>query len=121
MTIQVISWNTYYTLSVNQPHAPAGTYKLVVKSELSNLPLLDVPLTIQATNSRYTQFSFLLPSLEGNKHLNSMCNYTIFYNTGVWDKGSLKLIYSPGGGTGTKNWISNNENRQAIVYYTPEY
>jgi hypothetical protein len=121
MTLEVISYNTVYPFSVNTPNAIAGTYQLVVTSQLSNLPLFQVPLTLTLTNERYSEFQFTLPQLEGDKHFNSMCNYTIYFNTGTWNSGSLKLVYNPGGGTGTVDYISNNENREAIVYYTPDY
>jgi hypothetical protein len=122
MTLNVIQYNTIYTISVNTPDADVlGTYELVVTSQLSNLPIFQVPLTLEITNARYSEFSFTLPQLEGDNHFNSMCNYTIYFNTGTWNSGSLKLIYSPGGGTGTQNYISDNENREAIVYYIPNY
>jgi len=50
-----------------------------------------------------------------------MGNYTITKDGSVIDSGSLKLIYSPGGGTGTQSYISDNENRQADVFYRPAY
>jgi hypothetical protein len=122
MTLEIISYNTIYPISVNTPNADVtGTYELVVTSQLSNLPIFTVPLTLVLTNSRYSEFTFVLPQLEGDKHLNSMCNYTIYFNTGTWNSGSLKLVYSPGGGTGTKDYISDNEKRESIVYYTPDY
>lgn len=121
MTLEIISYNTIYSFAVNTPNAIVGSYELVVQSQLSNLPLFQVPLTLIETNARYSEFQFTLPQLEGDKHFNSMCNYTIYFNTGVWNSGSLKLVYSPGGGTGTKDYVSDNEGRKAIVYYTPDY
>jgi hypothetical protein len=50
-----------------------------------------------------------------------MANYKVYQDGGLLDSGSLKLIYSPGGGTGTQDYISDNENREAVVYYTPDY
>jgi hypothetical protein len=119
MTLEVISWNTVYTIAFNVPNwtIPINSFNLVVTSQLSNDVVFDVPLSVLETNDRYTLCEFTLPALEGNKHFNSMCNYTVYYDTGVWDKGSLKLIYSPGGNTCTTDYISDNENRQAIVYY----
>ena len=123
MTLEIISYNTQYDFTVNVPNCPIVylTLDLVVTSQLSNDILFQVPLALTATNDRYTSFSFTLPQLEGDNHYNGMYNYTVLLDTGVFDSGSLKLVYSPGGGTGTQPYISDNENRQAIVYYDPAY
>ena len=123
MTLEIISYNTLYNFTVNVPNwtIPIDQFDLVVTSQLSNTILFQVPLGVVTTNDRYTECQFTLPQLEGDNHFNGMYNYTILYDTGVWDSGSLKLVYSPGGGTGTKNYISDNEDREAIVYYVPEY
>jgi hypothetical protein len=121
MTLEIISYNTLYNFTVNVPNAVAGSYELVVTSQLSNTVLFQESLTVITTNGRYTEFQFTLPQLEGDNHFNGMYNYTVLLDTGVWDSGSLKLVYNPGGGTGTQNYISDNEDREAIVYYTPEY
>lgn len=127
MTLEVITWNTVYSFNINVNQTtipnpiPTLSWILEVTSQLSNDIVFSVPMMLTYTNDRYLGFEFNLPQLEGNKHLNSMCNYKVYQDGGVIDTGSLKLIYSPGGGTGTKDYISDNENREAVVYYTPDY
>ena len=126
MTLEIITWNTVYpfNINVNQaglPNPIPSNFVLEVWSQLSNTLIFTRPLILTYVNDRYWGFEFTLPSLEGNKHLNSMANYKVYQDGGLLDSGSLKLIYSPGGGTGTKDYISDNENREAVVYYTPDY
>jgi len=127
MTLEIIQWNTNYEISVNMPNASGmSTWTMRIVSQLSNLPapgisLPSIPLSLTTTNSRYTTFGFNLTSIAGALHGNGMYDYIIYENGGEWDTGSLKLVFSPGGGTGTDPYLSNNENREAIVYYDPVY
>ena len=97
MTLEIISWNTLYpfAINVNQAGGPdplTSTFQLEVWSQLSNTLIFSRPLTLTYENSRYLGFEFTLPSLEGNKHLNSMANYKVYQDGGLLDSGSLKLI-----------------------------
>jgi hypothetical protein len=126
MTLEVISYNTTYTWVQNRDSGSpnpvtAATLELEVWSQLSNTLLFSVPLTLVTSNDRYAEYTFTLPALEGDNHYNGMYNYMLYQDSGLVDQGSLKLIFSPGGGTGTQDYISNNENRQAVVYYDPAY
>ena len=123
MTITIIDGVTDYEISVNVPNVdPIQTYDLIVTSLYSNEALFQAALTIEETNDRYTTFSFTLPSTAGDLHQNAMANYSIIESgTTEIDLGSLKLIYTPGGQTGTQAYISNNEDREGVVYYRPAY
>lgn len=127
MTLEIISPTTLYTFNINVDVAtlpvpvPGSTFIIEVKSQLSNDLMFNRPMNFIQGNERYCSFEFLLPSVEGLEHKNSMCDYTVFQDGIVIDTGSLKLIYSPGGGTGTQAYISDNEDREGVVYYRPAY
>lgn len=96
------------------------------KSQLSNTDLFEVPntepLTI-LTNDRYTNCSFSVADLElETRHVNGIYEVELYNETlGLSYKQLVKIITNPGGSTGTKAYISDNEDREAIVYYKPEY
>jgi hypothetical protein len=127
MTLEIIQYNTTYPFAVNVPNVdPLATFTIEVRSQLSNTTVQPIPqsswgVSYIATNDRYSEFVLTLPSAAGVEHGNGMYNYVLKENGGVIDSGSLKLIFSPGGGTGTQPYISDNETRQAIVYYDPAY
>jgi len=121
MTLTIETGTTSYAFYSNVPNVTAGVFELTITSQWSNQEVIQVPLTLDSSNGRYTKWTFTLTTTEGDKHYNGMGNYSITKDGSEIDSGSLKLIYSPGGGTGTQNYISDNENRQADVFYRPAY
>ena len=131
MTLEIISYTgTTLDFSINVPNVDTtATFTFDIFSQLSNTaaqvfdPLASFPLTLVQTNARYSEFTISTAPYQtfGDQHGNGMYNYVVKENGGVIDSGSLKLIFSPGGGTGTQAYISDNEGRQAIVYYDPAY
>jgi len=131
MTLEIISYTgSTWDFSINVPNLdPNSSFTFDIYSQLSNTnaqvfsPLTTMAMTLVTTNDRYSEFTISNGGNQtfGDKHGNGMYNYVVKENTGVIDSGSLKLIFSPGGGTGTQNYISDNENREAVVYYTPDY
>jgi len=121
MTLTIETGTFAYTFYSNVPNVTAGVFELTITSQWSNQEVIQVTPTLVSSNARYTKWLFTLGINEGDNHYNGMGNYTITKDGSVIDSGSLKLIYSPGGGTGTQSYISDNENRQADVFYRPAY
>ena len=101
-------------------------WKLAFKSQWSNTVIYEAPsignLGI-TTNDRYTRCTFLTIG-EGlaDQHINGIYEARLYNDVlGLEYKQLIKIITSPGGSTGTKPYISDNEDREAIVYYKPEY
>jgi hypothetical protein len=76
------------------------------------------------SNDRYSVaswISFSAPRLN-DQHVNGIYEAELYSEKlGLSYKQVVKIITSPGGTTGTEPYISNNEDREAIVYYKPEY
>ena len=120
----MLSWNI-----ANLPHIGDGNehdWKMRLVSQWSNTDLIDLPVVGYLnifTNDRYTRvtFSTLFQDL-ALRHVNGIYEAELYNETfGLSYKQLVKLITSPGGSTGTKPYISDNEDREAIVYYKPEY
>jgi len=71
---------------------------------------------IDTQNSRYAQFTVDLPPGFEDKHANGFYTWTLGPYSDI-----IKLITVPGGDLGEVEYISNNEQRDAEVYYRPEY
>lgn len=100
-------------------------WNLRFKSMHSNR-YLDMDMTNVAvqSNDRYsvaTWISFAAPR-PNDQHINGIYEAELYSEKlGLSYKQIVKIITSPGGTTGTKPYISDNEDREAIVYYKPEY
>lgn len=113
----------------NLPYVPSPSvhdWKMRLVSQWSNTNLIDLPIFGNlniVTNDRYTIISFLtIGENLANSHVNGIYEAELYNETfGLSYKQVVKLITSPGGSTGTKPYISDNEDREAIVYYKPEY
>ena len=121
MTLTILTGTTNYSFYTNDANVTAGTFALTITSQWTNRSQISVTPTLVLSNSRYTEWSFTLSTTEGDKHYNGMGNYTLTRDGVELSSGSLKLIYSPGGETGTTSYVSNNENREADVFYRPAY
>lgn len=120
----VLYWNV-----PNLPGLVSSTdhnWQLSFKSQWSNTVLFiisDPALLGIVTNDRYTQCAFYTTSDDlADRHVNGIYEAELYNEVlGLSHKQLVKLITSPGGSTGTKPYISDNEDREAIVYYKPEY
>ena len=120
MTLKLEDGVTSYNLSFNLANAE-GTWYIFLKSQLSHLFVLDsVPMTTVETNDRYTEFSFDIPADLPLEHKNGIYEYTIS-NGPDTQVGLLKLVCGTGGTDGTVAYQSDNEDRDAPIYFRPSY
>ena len=119
MTLKLEDSITNYNLAFNITDV-TGSWTITLKSQLSHLNILDTSLTVEDTNSRYTEFSFDIPSDLPLEHKNGIYEYTIT-NGSDTEVGLLKLVCGTGGTDGYTAYESNNEDREAPIYYRPNY
>lgn len=72
--------------------------------------------TILEHNDRYAKISVDFPIEFKDKHLNGYYTWTLGNHSDI-----VKLITQPGGDDGKVQYISNNEERDAEVFYRPNY
>jgi hypothetical protein len=125
MTIELLSNQNGFNVYINTPDLPEGpVYSITITSEHSNTALFEASMIMLETNERYTAFTVASGDISDN-HWNGIHNYTIESEidsiTTIIDEGVFKLITTPGGTTGTNAYVSPNENREADVYYRPNY
>ena len=124
MTLKFTTGNTSYYITFDIPNAEAGgQWKLNLSSQLSNTLWKSYDLTLHDTNRRYTEFTFTIDNATTLEHINGIYNYVV-YNTNtpaVVYSGLMKVVSGDGGTTGTTAYVSNNEDREAVVYYRPNY
>lgn len=121
MTLTVTTGTFAYTFFTNTANVTAGTFELTITSQWTNREVIQVTPTLVTSNARYTEWLFTLPVNEGDNHYNGMGDFSLTKDGVEIASGSLKLIYSPGGGTGSISYVSNNETREADVFYRPAY
>lgn len=95
--------------------------RIVFKSLYSNTNIIDVDATVIVSNARYTQLEFTLNELIGATHQNGIYKYEVYDGSAILASGAVKITTNPGGGTGTEEYISNNEKREGQVYFRPQY
>ena len=124
MTLKFTTGTTSYSITFDIENASAGgQWKLDLSSQLSNTLWKSYDLTLQTTNRRYTEFTFTVDNATTLEHINGIYNYEV-YNTDaptVIYSGLMKVVSGDGGTTGTTAYVSNNEDREAVVYYRPNY
>lgn len=102
----------------------SGEWNLEFISQHSNLPIdINIIQLVITGNDRFSKSTFLtVPPTAPKEHLNGIYVARLYSDRlGESYEQVVKIITSPGGNTGTTPYISNNEDRQAIVYYKPEY
>lgn len=106
---------TTATFYINNPGIIAGTFSL--KSQYSQEAVLSGnAYTITTQNARYAQVDVDVPATFADNHANG------FYTVNIGDYSAIvKIITQPGGDLGESEYISNNENREADVFYRPNY
>jgi hypothetical protein len=106
---------------INTPNLSLSDVIFDIKSQLSNTLLVGTTATITDSNERYSTISVTLNEDIADKHYNGIYEYTVYSNENIYDTGLLKIVTEPGGTTGTIDYQSNNEDRQAKVIYRPAY
>lgn len=103
------------TFYINNPTSIIGDFSL--KSQYSQ----DVIYTtsnylVIVQNDRYAEIVVDFPADFKDKHYNG------FYTWSIGDYSDIvKIITQPGGDLGKESYISNNEDRDAEVYFRPNY
>jgi hypothetical protein len=127
MTVELFGQDVDNFLFWNIPNLSSafGEWNLVFKSQHSNMEVdLNVVSLAISGNSRYSRSNFAIipPSAPAVQHINGIYEAELSNPVlGLSYKQVVKLITKTGGNTGTTPYISNNEDREAIVYYKPEY
>jgi hypothetical protein len=119
MTITFDSTNNTYNLFINGQYSFADRIEFI--SMYSNTILFDQPATIFTHNTRYTQLVFDIPTDLASEHVEGIYKYIVYEGTTELVDGVIKVITNPGGSMNTDPYISNNEDREAQVYFRPEY
>ena len=119
MTLYIPTGATTGTLSFNTPNL-AGDHDLAIQSQWGK-GVWSWALTLLETNDRYTEFALSFTEDERKAHINGIYNYELQQSGAVVESGLLKLVVEEGGSTGTVGYVSNNDDREATVYYRPEY
>ena len=99
-----------------------GTVSFVLTSQYARTDTI-IPATIIVNNARYTELELTFPATFKDEHLNGVYYYTIKNATEVFEKGLVKLVTQPGGGNGAIEYTATPaiENREADVFYRPQY
>lgn len=120
-------FNTVGQLSiiVNEPNltTTAGFYRFKLQSQYSKKFLVNQTVTVHTTNDRYSSFNITIDNTLINSHTNGMYWYILekVSDSSLIEKGIAKVITSPGGGTDFVEFVSNVDNREADVYFRPNY
>jgi hypothetical protein len=123
MTLLINEASLAVIASFNVPNIDLKyTYGFVLTSQYSHEPLILTALP-QQTNDRYSVFSITFPTGFGDAHKNGIYDYYLSGPLGPVEKGLVKIVTNPGGGTGITNYTSTLaiENRVAEVFYRPNY
>ena len=122
MTFYVQESSLTINFAVNQPNL-SGSLKFVVTSQYSKQPL-NLTAVVQNSNDRYTMLQTTFPTGFGDEHKNGVYYWSLVGAGDVTiEEGLVKIITEPGGGMGTVAYNSGEatEQREADVYYRPNY
>lgn len=109
-----------YNISFNITDV-TGDWTLSVKSQYSHEDLFNLPVNTVQTNARYSEFELDFDTREiWNEHVNGIYNYKLTNGTDELE-GILKIVSGTGGGMNTEAYQSDNEDREAPVYFRPNY
>ena len=110
---------TTLTLYANKPATIDLNQSIVIKSQYSQKIVLTVTTgnwVAAIDNDRYVQIEATIPATFKDEHQNGYYTWTIGNYSDI-----VKIITSPGGSSGEVEYISSNENREADVYFRPNY
>ena len=119
MTLYIPINETTGRVSFNQSNL-SGDFQLKITSQYSQ-EVTTWDLTLIGTNDRYSEFTLTFTEEQRKAHKNGIYNYTLVQSTTELESGLLKLVIEDGGSYDTVKYVSNNEDREATVYYRPEY
>lgn len=111
--------NTTGTFFINNPAPVQSNADFVLKSQYSQKVVLTVPSTdwdLITDNDRYSQIDVTFPADFKDTHQNGYYTWTIGDYSAI-----VKIITQPGGGYGEVEYISSNDEREADVYFRPNY
>jgi hypothetical protein len=103
------------TFYINNPPSNLSDY-FTLKSQYSQEVIHTAQGSIMVQNERYAQIDVPFPADFKDKHYNG---YYTFCFGDLCD--IVKIITQPGGDTGKVEYISSNEDRDAEVFYRPNY
>ncbi len=103
------------TFYFNNPATITGQFSL--KSQYSHEVMYTTSsYNVATSNDRYAQIVVEMPTDFKDKHYNG------YYTWSIGDYSDIvKIITQPGGDDGKVEYISNNEERDAEVFYRPNY
>ena len=121
MTLNFNESSNILNLYWNYPNL-TGAATLEFISLHSNMPLqLNLTDLTVSGNARYSTSQFTIDGSEiAKNHFDGIYKAVLTIGDTIYTQ-AVKIIATPGGNTGTTNYISNNEDREAIVYYKPNY
>lgn len=103
------------TFYINNPGTITGDFSL--KSQYSQEVIYTTSsYTVTTSNDRYAQIVVDMPADFKDKHYNGYYTWSIGGYSDI-----VKIITQPGGDDGKVEYISNNEERDAEVFYRPNY
>lgn len=121
-----LHFNTVGGLSIilNQPNLDTTPdfYRFKLQSQYSKANLVSQLVTVFEANDRYSAFNIDITQSMIDGHFNGMYWYTLTIEGGaVVEKGVAKVITNPGGETNFTEYTSADDNREADVYFRPNY
>jgi len=103
------------TFYINNPATITGDFSL--KSQYSQEVVYTTSsYTVPVNNARYAKINVTFPSDFKDKHANGYYTWSVGSYSDI-----VKIITNPGGDTGKVEYISSNEERDAEVFYRPNY
>ena len=115
MTTTITADHGYFY--VNNPPTYTMTGDFSLKSQYSQEVIYTTSgYSVEEQNQRYAKIRIPFPADFKDKHYNG------YYTWSLGDYSDIvKIITQPGGDTGKVEYISNNEERDAEVFYRPNY
>lgn len=103
------------TFYINSPSTITGDFSL--KSQYSQEVIYTTSnYSVATSNDRYAKIDVTFPVDFKDKHYNGYYTWSIGNYSDI-----VKIITAPGGDDGKVEYISNNEERDAEVFYRPNY
>jgi hypothetical protein len=124
MTILVPENQLTQQFTVNIPNMFAGgNLSFVLISQYSHIAMPLLVNKIVKSNSRYTTLEVTFPIGFGDAHKSAIYNWRLVQNAVTLEAGLVKIVTSPGGDLGMKEFISTpqTEERVSEVFYRPSY
>lgn len=107
----------YATFYINNPGPNINDAPFTLRSQYSQEVIFTDTQADVGGNQRYATVVVNVPSDIKDKHLNGYYTWTL----GDFYSDIVKIITKPGGDEGKVEYISNNEERDAEVFYRPNY